>query len=62
MGEKTIRAASFNLYYNLAKILSNESKAVLKHNTQQSAGNFLTIDAKKNIVKETKKKLKTVSF
>ena len=56
VGEKTISAASFNLYYNLAKLLSDESKAVLKYNTLQSAREFLTTDAMKHIVQETKKK------
>ena len=62
VGEKTISAASFNLYFNLAKLLSPESKAVLKHNTEQSAGEFLTTDAMKHIVQETKKKFKDCHF
>ena len=62
VGEKTISTASFNLYYNLAKLLSPESKAILKHNTEQSAGEFLTTDAMKHIVQETKKKFKDCDF
>ena len=62
MGEKTISAASFNLYYNLSKMFSKETKAVLKHDTQQSSGEFLTTDAMKHIVQETKKKMKDCEF
>jgi len=62
VGEKTISAASFNLYFNLAKLLSPKSKAVLKQNTEQSAGEFLTTDAMKHIVQETKKKFKDCEF
>ena len=62
VGEKTISAASFNLYFNLAKLLSPESKAVLKHKSEQSAGEFLTTDAMKHIVQETKKNFKDCYF
>ena len=58
MGENSISAASFNLYFNLAKLLSAESKAVSKHNTEESAGEFLTTDAMKHIVQKTKRNSK----
>ena len=47
VGEKTISAASFNLYFNLAKLLSSESKDVLRRNTEQCSGEFLNTDAMK---------------
>ena len=62
VGEKTISTASFNLYYNLSKLFSKETKAVLKHDTLLSSGEFLTTDAMKHIVQETKKNLKIVPF
>ena len=58
VGEKTISTASFNLYYNLSKVFSKETKAVLKHDTLLSSGEFLTTDAMKHIVQETKKNLR----
>ena len=58
VGEKTISAASFNLYFNLAKLLSSESKDVLRRNTEQCSGEFLNTDSMKHIVSETKKNFK----
>ena len=52
VGEKTISAASFNLYYNLTKLLSKETKAVLKHGTLQSSGEFVTTDAMAHCTKD----------
>ena len=42
--------------------LLNLKCSVLKYNTQQSAGEFLTTDAMKHIVQETKKKFKDCAF
>ena len=44
------------------KFLPKETKAVLKHDTLQSSGEFLTTDAMKHIVQETKKKFKDCDF
>ena len=62
VGEKTISAASFNLYFNLAKLLSSESKDVLRRNTEQCSGEFLNTDSMKYIVSETKKIFKDSHF
>ena len=62
VGEKTISAASFNLYFNLAKLLSTVSKDVLRRNTEQCSGEFLNTDSMKYIVSETKKNFKDNLF
>ena len=62
VGEKTISAASFNLYFNLAKLLSTVSKDVLRRNTEQCSGEFLNTDSMKYIVSETKKNFKENLF